>query len=134
MLGTHSLVWDEAVKISGADSDFHRRDLWEAIEAGVFPEYELGIQIFSEEQAEKFTFDILDSTKIIPEELIPVKPTGKMGLNRSPDNFFAETEQVAFCAGNVVPGIDETNNPLLAGRLFSYFDTQILLHWRRKFS
>ena len=126
VLGTHSLVWDEAVKISGADSDFHRRDLWEAIEAGVFPEYELGIQIFSEEQAEKFTFDILDSTKIIPEELIPVKPIGRMVLNRNPDNFFAETEQVAFCAGNIVPGIDFTNDPLLAGRLFSYIDTQIL--------
>ncbi len=101
LLGTHSLVWDEAVKISGADSDFNRRDLWEAIEAGVFPEYELGIQIFSEEEAERFTFDVLDSTKIIPEELVPVKPIGKMVLNRNPDNFFAETEQVAFCAGNI---------------------------------
>ena len=95
--GTHSLVWDEAVKISGADSDFHRRDLWEAIEAGAFPEWELGIQVITEEQAEKFTFDVLDATKIVPEELVPVMPVGRMVLNRNPDNFFAETEQVAYC-------------------------------------
>ena len=123
--GTHSLVWDEAVKISGADPDFHRRDLWERIEAGAYPEYELGVQVFTEEQAEKFSFDILDATKIIPEELIPVRPIGRMVLNRNPDNFFAETEQVAFCTAHVVPGIDFSNDPLLAGRIHSYVDTQI---------
>lgn len=123
--GTHSLVWDEAVKISGADPDFHRRDLWERIESGAYPEYELGVQIFTEEQAEQFSFDILDATKIIPEELIPVQPVGRMVLNRNPDNFFAETEQVAFCTAHVVPGIDFSNDPLLAGRIHSYVDTQI---------
>ena len=125
MLGTHSLCWDEAVKISGADPDFHRRDLWEAIEAGDFPEWELGLQIFTEEQADDFSFDVLDATKIIPEELVPVTPVGRMVLNRNPDNFFAETEQVAFCTAHVVPGIDFTNDPLLAGRIHSYLDTQI---------
>jgi catalase len=123
--GTHSLVWDEAVKISGADPDFHRRDLWEAIEAGAYPEYELGLQIFTEEEAEAFTFDVLDATKIVPEELVPVVPVGKLVLNRNPDNFFAETEQVAFCTAHVVPGIDFSNDPLLAGRIHSYVDTQI---------
>jgi catalase len=123
--GTHSLVWDEAVKISGADPDFHRRDLWEAIEAGAYPEYELGLQVFSEEQAEGFTFDVLDATKVVPEELVPVVPVGRLVLNRNPDNFFAETEQVAFCTAHVVPGIDFTNDPLLAGRIHSYVDTQI---------
>jgi catalase len=123
--GTHSLVWDEAVKISGADSDFHRRDLWEAIEAGAYPEWELGLQIFTEEQAEGFTFDVLDATKIVPEELVPVVPVGRLVLNRNPDNFFAETEQVAFCVAHVVPGIDFSNDPLLAGRIHSYVDTQI---------
>jgi catalase len=123
--GTHSLVWDEAVKISGADPDFHRRDLWEAIEAGVYPEYELGLQIFTEEQAEEFSFDVLDATKIVPEELVPVVPVGRLVLNRNPDNFFAETEQVAFCVAHVVPGIDFSNDPLLAGRIHSYVDTQI---------
>ncbi len=123
--GTHSLVWDEAVKISGADSDFHRRDLWEAIEAGAYPEWELGVQIFTEEQAEGFTFDVLDATKIVPEELVPVFPIGKLVLNRNPDNFFAETEQVAFCVAHVVPGVDFSNDPLLAGRIHSYVDTQI---------
>ncbi len=123
--GTHSLVWDEAVKISGADPDFHRRDLWERIEAGAYPEYELGVQVFTEEQADKFSFDILDATKIIPEELIPIRPIGRMVLNRNPDNFFAETEQVAFCTAHVVPGIDFSNDPLLAGRIHSYVDTQI---------
>ena len=123
--GTHSLVWDEAVKISGADPDFHRRDLWEAIEAGAYPEYELGLQIFTEEQAEGFTFDVLDATKIVPEELVPVVPVGRLVLNRNPDNFFAETEQVAFCVAHVVPGIDFSNDPLLAGRIHSYVDTQI---------
>ena len=115
VLGTHSLDWDEAVKISGADPDFHRRDLWEAIESGNYPEWELGMQIFTEEQADKFSFDVLDPTKIVPEELVPVMPVGRMVLNRNPDNFFAETEQVAFCAAHIVPGIDFTNDPLLAG-------------------
>ncbi|MBA3056373.1 MAG: catalase [Gammaproteobacteria bacterium] len=124
-LGTHSLVWDEAVKISGADSDFHRRDLWDAIEAGEYPEWELGLQIFTEAQAEAFSFDVLDATKLIPEELVPVTPVGRMVLNRNPDNFFAETEQVAFCTAHVVPGIDFSNDPLLAGRIHSYLDTQI---------
>ena len=123
--GTHSLVWDEAVKISGADPDYHRRDLWERIESGAFPEWELGVQVFSEEQAEQFSFDILDATKIIPEELVPVRKVGRMVLNRNPDNFFAETEQVAFCTAHVVPGIDFSNDPLLAGRIHSYVDTQI---------
>ncbi len=123
--GTHSLVWDEAVKISGADPDFHRRDLWEAIEAGAYPEWELSLQIFSEEDAEGFTFDVLDATKIVPEELVPLIPVGRLVLNRNPDNFFAETEQVAFCTAHVVPGIDFTNDPLLAGRIHSYVDTQI---------
>ncbi|MEO7457530.1 MAG: catalase, partial [Gemmatimonadaceae bacterium] len=123
--GTHSLLWDEAVKINGADPDFHRRDLWEAIEAGEYPEWELGIQVFTEEDAEQFSFDILDATKIIPEELIPVRPIGRLVLNRNPDNFFAETEQVAFCTAHVVPGIDFSNDPLLAGRIHSYVDTQI---------
>ncbi|TWO70114.1 catalase [Caenimonas sedimenti] len=123
--GTHSLVWDEAVKISGADPDFHRRDLWERIEAGNYPEYELALQVFTEEQADQFSFDILDATKIIPEELVPLRKVGRMVLNRNPDNFFAETEQVAFCAAHVVPGIDFSNDPLLAGRIHSYVDTQI---------
>ena len=124
-LGTHSLVWDEAMKIAGADADFHRRDLWDAIESGEYPEWELGFQIFTEAQAEKFSFDILDATKLIPEELVPVTPVGRMVLNRNPDNFFAETEQVAFCTAHVVPGIDFSNDPLLAGRIHSYVDTQI---------
>ncbi|WP_297186986.1 catalase [uncultured Porticoccus sp.] len=123
--GTHSLVWDEAVKIAGADADFHRRDLWEAIESGEFPEWELGLQIFTEEQAEGFSFDVLDSTKLIPEELVPLTPVGRMVLNRNPDNFFAETEQVAFCTAHIIPGIDFSNDPLLAGRIHSYSDTQI---------
>ena len=123
--GTHSLIWDEAVKISGADPDFHRRDLWEAIEAGAYPEWELGLQIFTEEQAEAFDFDVLDATKIIPVELIPLIPVGKMVLNRNPDNFFAETEQVAFCTAHIIPGIDFSNDPLLQGRIHSYIDTQL---------
>ncbi len=123
--GTHSLDWDEAVKISGADPDFHRRDLWEAIESGAFPEWELGMQIFTEKQADGFSFDVLDATKIIPEELVPITPVGKMVLNRNPDNFFAETEQVAFCTAHIVPGLDFSNDPLLAGRIHSYVDTQI---------
>jgi catalase len=123
--GTHSLVWDEAVKISGADPDFHRRDLWEAIEAGAYPEWELGLQLFTEEQAEDFSFDVLDPTKIVPEELVPVTPVGRLVLNRNPDNFFAETEQVAFCTAHVVPGIDFSNDPLMQGRIHSYVDTQL---------
>jgi catalase len=125
LLGTHSLVWDEAAKIMGADPDFHRRDLWEAIESGNYPEWELGLQTFSEADADKFSFDVLDATKLVPEELVPVKAVGRMVLNRNPDNFFAETEQVAFCTAHVVPGIDFSNDPLLAGRIHSYLDTQI---------
>jgi len=123
--GTHSLVWDEAAKIMGADPDFHRRDLWEAIEAGAYPEWELGLQIFTEEQANEFEFDILDSTKLIPEEIVPLRVVGKLVLDRNPDNFFAETEQVAFCTAHIVPGIDFTNDPLLQGRIHSYVDTQL---------
>jgi catalase len=125
LAGTHSVAWDEAVKISGADPDFHRRDLWEAIEAGAYPQWELGVQVFTEEQADKFSFDVLDATKIVPEELVPVQPIGRMTLNRNPDNFFAETEQVAFCTAHIVPGLDFSNDPLLAGRIHSYVDTQI---------
>ncbi|WP_051670299.1 catalase [Bryobacter aggregatus] len=125
-LGTHSLIWDEAVKINGCDADFHRRDLWEAIEAGQYPEWEFGLQIFSEEQAAKFPFDILDATKLVPEELVPITYIGRMVLDRNPDNFFAETEQVAFHPGHVVPGIDFSDDPLLQGRLFSYTDTQLI--------
>ncbi|CAN5476571.1 catalase [soil metagenome] len=125
-LGTHSLVWDETQKLAGKDPDFNRKDLWEAIENGDYPEFELGVQVVEEEDEHSFDFDILDPTKIIPEEDIPVTPIGKMTLNRNPDNFFAETEQVAFHVGNVVPGIDFTNDPLLQGRLFSYLDTQLL--------
>jgi catalase len=123
--GTHSLVWDEAAKLGGADPDFHRRDLWEAIESGNFPQWELGLQVFTEEQAAQFAFDILDPTKIVPEELVPLLPVGRLELNRNPDNFFAETEQVAFCTAHIVPGIDFTNDPLLQGRIHSYLDTQI---------
>ncbi|MET1053826.1 MAG: catalase HPII [Pedobacter sp.] len=126
LLGVHSVAWDEAKKISGNDPDFHRRDLWDAIDAGALPEWEFGVQIISEEDEHKFDFDILDPTKLIPEELVPVQKIGKMTLNRNPDNFFAETEQVAFHIGHVVPGIDFTNDPLLQGRLFSYTDTQLL--------
>lgn len=124
-LGIHSVTWEEAVKISGADSDFHRRDLWDAIDAGMFPEWELGLQIIPEEDEHKYDFDLLDPTKLVPEEVVPVKIIGKMTLNKNPENFFAETEQVAFLPGNIVPGIDFTNDPLLQGRLFSYRDTQL---------
>ncbi|MFV5695218.1 catalase [Flavobacterium sp. LB3P122] len=124
-LGTHAVVWDEAQKISGKNSDFHRQDLWEAIENGNYPEWELGVQIIPEADEHKFEFDLLDPTKLIPEELVPVTIIGKMVLNRNPDNFFAETEQVAFHPGHIVPGIDFTNDPLLQGRLFSYTDTQL---------
>ena len=126
LLGVHSLVWDEAQKIAGKDGDFQRRDLWESIERGNFAEYEFGVQIIKEEDEFMFDFDILDATKIWPEEIVPVKIIGKMTLNRNVDNVFAETEQVAFHPGNVVPGIDFTNDPLLQGRLFSYIDTQLL--------
>jgi catalase len=126
LLGLHSLLWDEAQKISGKDPDFHRRDLWESIESGDFPEWELGIQIVEERDEFKYQFDLLDPTKIIPEELVPVQRIGKMTLNRNPENFFAETEQVAFHTANIVPGIDFTNDPLLQGRLFSYLDTQLI--------
>ncbi len=125
LLGVHSIAWDEAQNISGKDPDFHRRDLWEAIEGGAFPEWELGVQIIPEKDEHKFEFDLLDPTKLIPEEIIPVQRIGKMTLNRNPDNFFAETEQVAFHPGHLVPGIDFTNDPLLQGRLFSYTDTQL---------
>ena len=125
LLGVHSVAWDEAQKISGKDPDFHRRDLWEAIDNGFFPEWELGVQIVDEKDEHKYDFDLLDPTKLIPEELVPVKIIGKMTLNRNPDNFFAETEQVAFHPGHLVPGIDLTNDPLLQGRLFSYTDTQL---------
>ena len=126
LLGVHSLSWDETQKIAGKDPDFNRRDLWERIEMGNYPEYELGVQVVDEENADKFEFDLLDATKIIPEELVPVQIVGKMTLNRNPDNFFAETEQVAFHPGHVVPGIDFSNDPLLQGRLFSYLDTQLI--------
>ena len=125
LLGIHSVAWDEAQNISGKDPDFHRRDLWEAIESGAFPEWELGVQVIPEKDEHKFEFDLLDPTKLIPEEIIPVQRIGKMTLNRNPDNFFAETEQVAFHPGHLVPGIDFTNDPLLQGRLFSYTDTQL---------
>jgi catalase len=124
-LGMQSVVWDEAVKINGADPDFHRRDLWNAIDKGDFPEYELCLQTFTQRQADKFGFDVLDATKVIPEEMVPLRVVGRMVLDRNPANFFAETEQVAFCTANVVPGIDFTNDPLLQGRLFSYQDTQL---------
>ena len=125
VLGIHSVVWDEAQKISGKDSDFHRRDLWEAIESGNFPEWNFGVQIVEEKDEHKFDFDLLDPTKLIPEELVPVQIIGKMTLNRNPENFFAETEQVAFHPGHIVAGIDFSNDPLLQGRLFSYTDTQL---------
>lgn len=124
--GVHSLVWDETQKIAGKDPDFNRRDLWNMIEQGNFPEYELGIQVVEEDQEFDFEFDLLDPTKIIPEELVPVRKIGKMVLNRNPDNFFAETEQAAFHPGHIVPGIDFTNDPLLQARLFSYVDTQLI--------
>jgi catalase len=125
-LGLQSTVWDEAVKLAGADQDFHRRDMFESIQAGRFPAWELAVQLFTEEQAAKFPFDHLDPTKLIPEELVPLTVIGRMVLDRWPDNFFAETEQVAFCPANLVPGIDVSDDPLLQGRLFSYLDTQLL--------
>jgi catalase len=125
LLGMHSVLWDEAQKISGKDPDFHRRDLYEAIEGGDYPEYELGVQMVEAKDEHSFDFDLLDATKLIPENIVPVQKIGKLVLNRNPDNFFAETEQVAFHPGHVVPGIDFTADPLLQGRLFSYTDTQL---------
>jgi catalase len=124
-LGLQSTIWDETVKICGADQDFHRRDMFDAIAAGNFPEWEFAVQLFTQEEADRFPFDHLDATKLIPEELVPLKVIGRMVLDRWPDNFFAETEQVAFCPSHVVPGIDFSNDPLLQGRLFSYHDTQL---------
>jgi catalase len=124
-LGVHSVLWDEALKISGKDPDFHRRDLWEAIATGAYPEWELGLQIIDEADEHKFAFDLLDPTKIVPEEQVPVERVGRLVLDRNPENFFAETEQVAFHPGHVVPGIDFSDDPLLQGRLFSYTDTQL---------
>ncbi|MBO0855550.1 MAG: catalase [Nocardia sp.] len=125
-LGVHSLLWDECQQIAGRDPDFHRRDLWEAIESGDYPEWELGVQIIPEEREHEFDFDLLDATKLVPEELVPVRPVGRMVLDRNPDNFFAETEQVAFHTANLVPGIDVTDDPLLQMRNFSYLDTQLI--------
>jgi len=124
-LGMDSVIWDEALKISGADPDHHRRDLWNAIEAGNFPEWELAVQLFDDSFVDSFEFDVLDATKLIPEEKIPLRVIGRMVLNRNPTNYFSETEQVAFMTTNVVPGIDFTNDPLLQGRNFSYMDTQL---------
>lgn len=126
VLGVHSLVWEEAQQLAGKDPDFHRRDLWDAIESGNYPEYELGIQLVSESDEHAFDFDLLDATKIIPEEQVPLRPVGRLVLDRNPDNFFAETEQVAFHTAHVVPGIDFTNDPLLQARNFSYLDTQLI--------
>ncbi len=125
VLGAHSLAWDEAQKIAGKDPDYHRRDLWNAIEIGAYPEYELGVQLVPERDQTRYGFDLLDATKLLPEELVPVRRIGRLVLDRNPQNFFAETEQVAFHVANVVPGIDFTNDPLLQARLFSYLDTQI---------
>ncbi len=124
-MGMQSVVWNEAVKINGADPDFHRRDLWNSIQSGNFPEWELCLQLFDEEFADEFAFDVLDATKIIPEEDVPLRPVGRLVLDRCVDNFFAETEQVAFCTQNIVPGVDFSNDPLLQGRNFSYLDTQL---------
>ena len=123
--GLQSVVWNEALKINGFDPDFHRRNLWDAIQAGDFPEWELGLQLFDDAFADTFAFDILDPTKLIPEEDVPIQIVGRLVLDRTVDNFFAETEQVAFCTQNIVPGIDFTNDPLLQGRNFSYLDTQM---------
>src|SRR5450432_2116333 len=125
LLGMHSVCWDEALKINGCDPDFHRRDLWDTIANGGVAEWEFGVQIVPEEDEHKFDFDLLDATKLIPESMVPVRIIGKMTLNRNPDNYFAETEQVAFHPGHLVPGIDFSNDPLLQGRLFSYTDTQL---------
>ncbi|MFD1797790.1 catalase, partial [Paracoccus aurantiacus] len=123
-LGTQSLIWDESAKLQGADNDFHRRDLWEAIDRGDHPEWDFAVQVFDKKLADSLPYDVLDATKIIPEEVVPLRVIGRMLLDRNPDNFFAETEQAAFLPSNVVPGIDFTDDPLLQGRLFSYLDTQ----------
>ncbi|RPH82135.1 MAG: catalase, partial [Nitrospiraceae bacterium] len=125
LLGVHSLVWDEAQQLAGKDPDFHRRDLWDAIDSKAYPEYELALQLVPEEEGDKLGFDLLDPTKLWPEDQIPLQRVGKLTLNRNPENFFAETEQIAFHPGHVVPGIDMSDDPLLQGRLFSYFDTQL---------
>ncbi len=125
VLGIQSTLWDEAVKLQAADNDFHRRDLWDSIDAGQYPEWQLAVQLFTEEKAERFPFDHLDATKLIPEELVPLQVIGRMVLDRNPDNVFAETEQVAYCPANIVPGIDFSDDPLLQGRLHSYLDTQL---------
>jgi catalase len=124
-LGLQSVTWNEAVKINGADPDFHRRDLWNAIQSGDYPEWELGLQLFDDKFADEFAFDVLDATKLIPEEDVPIRRVGRLVLDRCVDNFFAETEQVAFCTNNIIPGVDFSNDPLLQGRNFSYLDTQI---------
>jgi catalase len=124
-LGVHSLVWDEALKISGQDPDFHRKDLYSAIDNGAYPKWKFGIQTLEESEVHKFDFDILDATKVWPEELVPVQYIGEIELNRNVDEFFPETEQVAFCTSNIVPGIDFSDDPLLQGRNFSYLDTQL---------
>ena len=124
-LGMQSVVWDEALKISGADPDYHRRDMWDSISSGAFPEWELGLQVFDDEFLEAFDFDLLDPTKIVPEEVLPLRIVGRMVLDRNPTNFHAETEQVAFCTSNIVPGLDFSNDPLLQGRNHSYLDTQL---------
>lgn len=124
-LGVQSVLWNEAVKLNGADPDFHRRDLWQAIGNGDYPEWEMGLQLFDEQQAQQMPFDVLDATKLIPEEDFPIRPVGRLVLDRRVDNFFAETEQVAFCTQNIVPGIDFSDDPLLQGRNFSYLDTQL---------
>jgi len=124
-LGLQSVIWNEAVKLNGADPDFHRRDLWNAIQSGNFPEWELGLQLFDDKFADEFEFDVLDATKLIPEEDVPIRKVGRLVLDRCVDNFFAETEQVAFCTNNIVPGVDFSNDPLLQGRNFSYLDTQL---------
>ena len=124
-LGMQSVCWNEAVKINGADPDFHRRDMWAAIQGGDFPEWELGLQLLDDAFADRFEFDVLDPTKLIPEEQVPIGIVGRLVLDRVVDNFFAETEQVAFCTANIVPGVDFTNDPLLQGRNFSYLDTQL---------
>lgn len=124
LLGVQATVWDEALKLQSADNDFHRRDLWEAIRSGAYLEWELGIQTFDQRLADRLPYDVLDATKLIPEEDVPIQYVGRMVLDRNPDNFFSETEQAAFCPANIVPGIDFTNDPLLQGRLFSYLDTQ----------
>jgi catalase len=125
-LGVHSFVWDEALKLAGQDPDFHRKDLWEAIENGAYPRWKFGVQVIPESKEHDFDFDILDATKVWPEELVPIRYVGTLELNRNPDEFFTETEQSAFCTSHIVPGIGFSNDPLLQGRNFSYQDTQLV--------